>query len=130
MQIMSMVSLGELLDKITILEIKQEQMTDQSKRENVLFELAALTEIKNSLELAQHQAALDALTKALKEVNQQLWNIEDEIRVCEKNKEFGEMFIQLARSVYITNDKRASLKKEINMLVSCAIVEEKSYAPY
>lgn len=117
---------GELIDKITILEIKAERITDAAKLANVRHELAVLEAARRD-----HLPGLPALAEieaALKVVNLALWDVEDEIRVCEAQGEFGERFVELARAVYKTNDRRAALKKEINRLTGAAIVEEKSYA--
>lgn len=119
---------GELIDKITILEIKSERIKDEQKLANVRVELGILSDC-----LAQNiapSAELTSLHKQLREVNEKLWVIEDDIRDCERAKDFGPIFIELARAVYFTNDKRAALKREINLLVSSEIIEEKSYAPY
>jgi hypothetical protein len=121
------VSWGELLDKLTILEIKTERIADDGKRANVSTELALL----RSRWRAEHgNGRVFSLRGALKGVNENLWRIEDEIRECERRKDFGPRFIELARSVYITNDERARLKREINALMGSAITEEKSYAQY
>lgn len=121
------VSWGELLDKLTILEIKTERIADDDKRANVSTELALL----RSRWSADHgNGRVFGLTSALKGVNETLWRIEDEIRECERRKDFGPRFIELARSVYITNDERARLKRAINALMGSAITEEKSYAQY
>jgi Flp pilus assembly protein TadD len=119
---------GELLDKITILEIKRSRTTDEKKLRNIRVELGALLTVqarglKQSRKL--HQLAAD-----LKAVNEDLWQIEDDIRLQEKAQDFGDRFIELARSVYHKNDKRASIKKQVNELLGSAIVEEKSYQPY
>lgn len=119
---------GELIDKITILDIKSERMDDPDKLKNVRHELAIL---KSTLEEALSASAeLDALTARLKEVNEQLWEIEDDIRICEGAKDFGPKFVELARAVYVTNDERARLKRQVNELLGSDIVEEKSYQPY
>lgn len=120
------VSAGELVDKITILEIKQERIGDEIKRANVARELALLTDVLKSL---PPSSALEELTKKLKSVNQQLWDIEDEIRRCERAADFGSQFIKLARSVYQFNDRRSEIKRQINELLRSAIVEEKWYPP-
>jgi hypothetical protein len=122
------VSWGELIDKITILELKSERLSDRAKLENVRRELAMLTAIVDK-EHADH-AALKALTTKLREVNAALWVIEDDIRDCERAKDFGPEFIRLARAVYVTNDQRANIKREINTLLDSELVEEKSYAAY
>jgi len=119
---------GELIDKITILEIKSERLAARDKLANVRAELAALTRARDAAIAAS--PALDQLTAALKQVNQALWRIEDEIRDCERAADFGPRFISLARAVYRTNDERAALKRRINDLLDADIVEEKSYAAY
>jgi len=121
-------SAGELVDKLTILEIKLERLSDPGKLENVRVEWEALDEVRTSGLDASDE--LSGLTAALKSVNEKLWVIEDDIRECERSKDFGERFVELARSVYITNDERARLKREINDLLGSRIVEEKSYAAY
>jgi len=115
------VSVGEVLDKISILEIKSERITDTSKLKNIRTELAHL------LVVAEAHRHL-ALESELKEVNEALWDIEDRIRVKEHLQEFDSEFIELARSVYVTNDRRANIKREINIAVGSTLVEEKSYA--
>ena len=119
------ISIGELVDKITILEIKKIKLQN-SKLENVLKELSFLRKL---MEKYQIEIADDLFTQ-LKEINLTLWNIEDQIRIKEKNKEFDNIFIELARSVYFKNDKRAEIKKRINQLSNSEITEEKSYAEY
>jgi len=119
------VSWGELLDKITILQIKQERLRDDAKRINVTVELTALTAVAGT---GMAQAA--ALLAALKKVNEALWDIEDRIRDKERDAAFDAEFIALARAVYVTNDKRADLKRDINRLLGSALMEEKSYSPY
>ena len=115
------VSVGEAIDKITILEIKAERITDPAKLQNVKTELNALRPIEAEYsEVAFYK-------KRLKAINESLWDIEDAIRVRERDQSFGEEFIDLARSVYFTNDKRAEIKKQINTVVGSEIVEEKSY---
>ncbi len=119
---------GELIDKITILDIKSERIDDPDKLKNVRHELAILkTTQEDSMPSSPE---LDELTAGLKAVNEKLWVIEDDIRLCEGAKDFGEKFIELARAVYVTNDERARLKREVNELLGSAIVEEKSYKPY
>ena len=119
------ISIGELVDKITILEIKKNKLQN-SKLENVLKELSFLRKL-----MEKHQIEItDDLFTQLKEINLTLWNIEDQIRIKEKNKEFDNIFIELARSVYFTNDKRSEIKKRINRLSNSEITEEKSYAEY
>ena len=123
--ILAPVSLGELIDKITILEIKQIHMTG-IKLKNVDKELKLL---KNILQDTNLEIDIDLINN-LKEVNKSLWEIEDNIRIKESNKEFDKEFIELARSVYKENDKRASIKKEINQKYNSDLVEEKSYNNY
>ena len=119
------ISIGELVDKITILEIKKNKLQN-SKLENVLKELSFLRKL-----MAKHQIEItDNLFTQLKEINLKLWNIEDQIRIKEKNKEFDNIFIELARSVYFTNDKRSEIKKRINRLSNSEITEEKFYSEY
>jgi hypothetical protein len=122
------ISVGELVDKITILEIKRKHIGDAAKRRNVVKELALLTKVLAALKikpsLIKHERA------GLAAANGALWEIEDQIRDCERAKDFGPRFVELARSVYYTNDKRAALKRAINERVGSALVEEKSYADY
>jgi len=119
---------GELIDKITILEIKAERIDDERKRANVTYELATLS---NARELAiETSDQIRELSGLLKAVNEKLWEIEDEIRLCEREEDFGEKFVELARSVYRFNDERAEIKREINTMLGARIVEEKSYADY
>ena len=123
--ILAPVSLGELIDKITILEIKQIHMSG-IKLKNVDNELILLKKILQDKNL---EIDIDLINN-LKEVNNNLWEIEDKIRIKESNQTFDKEFIQLARSVYKENDKRASLKKEINLNYNSELVEEKSYTNY
>ncbi len=118
-------AVGELFDKIAILEIKAERIPDAGKRANVERELALLQDLKRSHGLSR--ACLDRLTTDLKRTNSALWDIEDAIRRCERQGDFGPSFIELARSVYKENDKRSELKREINALFASAIVEEKYF---
>jgi len=119
------ISCGELIDKITILSIKSERITNEDKLQNVRTELASLQE--TSSEYIQDQADITSLQTLLKQINEELWDIEDAIRVKERNQEFDEEFITLARSVYITNDKRCAVKKQIDALLGSYLTEEKSY---
>ena len=119
---------GEMLDKITILEIKLERIEDAAKRANVELEYTMLQKVRGE-KIPESPALADAYGR-LKAVNEALWVIEDDIRQCEADKDFGETFVSLARSVYKQNDKRAALKKGINLLTGSAIVEEKSYKDY
>ena len=123
MIILAPISLGELIDKITILELKLEFLFDPKKLENVHTELKHLTTVLNALTIPDITAERDAL----KLVNRRLWHIENFKRECEKNQSFDDNFIESARQVYLKNDLRASLKKQINELVGSTIVEEKSY---
>jgi len=128
MDIKVSVSFGELIDKITILQIKTEQIADQDKLSNIRHEL-------NTLQSAWEQSGLEisiiqAEINGLKEVNQKLWDIEDAIRLKESKKRFDDEFIELARAVYFTNDRRAALKKQINLKLGSELVEEKSYTDY
>ena len=123
--ILAPISIGELIDKITILEIKQIYMTG-TKLKNINKEMKLL---KNILQDKNLEINID-LIKNLKKINKKLWEIEDNIRIKERNQEFDEEFIKLARSVYIENDKRASIKKEINQKYNSDLVEEKSYKNY
>jgi len=120
------VSNGELVDKLTILEIKLNKITDKSKLINISKEY-------NLLKLAMNSAGLDSESeeyKQLMKVNLLLWNIEDKIRIKESKQEFDDEFISLARSVYFENDKRSEIKKRINLLSGSALIEEKQYVDY
>ena len=119
------VSWGELLDKITILQIKQERLEDEAKRANVVAELTALSAVAGA---AMDQAS--SLLSELKSINEALWEIEDHIRDKERDGEFDARFIELARAVYVTNDRRAAVKRQINQALGSVLVEEKSYRPY
>lgn len=118
------VSNGEIVDKYTILEIKKEKCDDQTKLKNILTELNYLTSIVENLNIPQN------LLDNLKEVNSKLWEVEDLIRLCESKKTFDDQFIELARLVYITNDKRFQIKNEINKITQSLIVEEKILPKY
>ncbi len=122
------ISAGELIDKITILEIKLQNLQDSAKLANVRHEYERLTATLRREILPSETLA--ALTEALKTVNAELWRIEDDIRAQERIQSFGAEFVALARSVYRMNDRRAALKREINALLRSDIVEEKSYAAY
>ncbi|MBK1888188.1 MULTISPECIES: DUF6165 family protein [Marinobacter] len=122
------VSFGEVLDKITILEIKSERIKDEAKVRNVRLELDELS--ATWAEAVKDQDAIAELRKQLKAVNEELWVIEDDIRDEEAKQDFGPKFIELARAVYVTNDKRAALKKDINLALGSRFVEEKSYQDY
>ncbi|MEQ1768892.1 MAG: DUF6165 family protein [Devosia sp.] len=125
MQLMVEVSVGEVIDKVTILELKLQNMSDAAKLANVRTELdtlnGSLQGVADNVELARLKAELFA-------VNAALWVIEDDIRLCEARGDFGPRFVALARSVYVTNDKRATIKKQINLAVGSRLIEEKSYA--
>ena len=127
-KILSEISAGELLDKISILEIKLEKIKDKANQEEINKEYKILKEVQNSsLEVTEK---LKTLLKEIKEVNLNLWNIEDKLRICEKNKDFGQTFIELARGVYLNNDKRSKIKLEINNILDSNIREIKQYANY
>lgn len=121
-------SAGELLDKLTILQIKCERVTKPEKLRNIRHELAVLSAARERSLKATPE--LDALTGQLKEANERLWDIENAIRGCEATRDFGPRFIDLARAVYHTNDRRAALKRQINELAGSLLVEEKEYQPY
>ena len=126
MEIRASISVGELVDKITILEIKLNKIKNSEKLQNIKNELNVLNEYFVKIENDQ----LNQLKNKLKDTNLKLWQIEDDIRVCEKNKDFSSSFINLARSVYITNDERFELKNSINEIYSSVIKEVKSYEGY
>jgi hypothetical protein len=122
------ISPGELLDKITILRIKSQRMSDPQKVRNVRAELDALQETWSSSAFARIDIAADI--EALQTVNERLWAIEDDIRDKERAQAFDAEFIRLARAVYVENDERAAIKKRINVTLGSSIIEEKSYRPY
>lgn len=128
MPILVPVSWGELLDKITILEIKSQRIADPAKLENVARELNALREVVSASGLLPEAA--QPVIDALRGVNESLWDVEDQVRDCERQKVFAERFVELARSVYHHNDRRAALKRELNDLMGSELVEEKSYQAY
>ena len=128
MDINTVISVGEFFDKITILEIKKKKIIDKEKLKNVNYELSELRNIEKTFNLEKFE--LNELIKNLYNVNLELWTIEDEIRILEKSKSFDNEFINLARSVYIKNDLRAKLKKEINIKSKSNLIEEKSYEEY
>lgn len=119
------VSNGEIIDKLTIVQIKLERITDKEKLKNLKKEFDELTKVTSSI-----LGNSDPLYKALYEVNSELWDIEDQIRDLERRKDFGQKFIETARSVYFRNDRRAELKREINIKTSSGLIEEKSYEKY
>ena len=122
------VSWGELIDKITILEIKEQRLTSASAVANVRKELAALVRALAGLDPAS--AALDGLKRELKALNEALWDIENRTRAKEAAKTFDQEFIELTRSVYLNNDKRAGIKRRINELLNSGLIEEKQYTSY
>jgi len=127
-KILSEISPGELLDKISILEIKIEKITNKKNLEEVKKEYKILKKTQDSS--IDFTDKIKHLFNAIKKINIILWNIEDKIRICEKNNDFGEKFISLARNVYINNDKRASIKSEINILLGSNTKEIKQYTDY
>ena len=122
------VSWGDLIDKITILEIKRARLGDKAQRANVETEYAILRQARDATMPPGVDIAAD--TRALLEVNKALWDIEDDIRICERAQDFGPGFIELARAVYITNDRRAAIKRRLNEALGSGLVEEKSYINY
>lgn len=126
--IMVEIAPGELIDKITILELKREHTTEPAKLANIEYELRVLQE---TFDNAIHRSReLDRLGAELKKVNASIWRVEDEIRDCERRQDFSAKFIQLARSVYHENDQRAAIKRQINVLLRSQIIEEKLYTEY
>lgn len=123
------VSNGELLDKLTILELKLSNISDLKKLTNIQKEHDELNPLAGQL-FDSYGEELKNLYKQLAEINSELWTIEDDIRECERNKDFGSDFVSLARAVYFTNDKRSDVKKAINLLTDSGFVEEKSYEDY
>jgi predicted nucleic acid-binding Zn-ribbon protein len=126
MEVRASISVGELIDKITILEIKLEKIKDSKKLKNIENELDILNEHFKKIENDE----LSKLKNNLKNTNLKLWQIEDDIRLCEKNQDFSSNFVDLARSVYITNDERFEFKNSINEIFSSEIKEVKSYEEY
>ena len=127
-KILSEISAGELLDKISILEIKLEKVKDKTNLEEINKEYKILKEVQDSnIETTEK---LKALFNDVKEINLNLWDIEDRLRICEKNKDFGQNFIKLARQVYLNNDKRSKIKSEINKILGSNIKEIKQYVNY
>jgi len=123
------VSNGELLDKLTILELKMSNISDDKKLINVKKEFNELNPLAKLL-FEKFKDELLIKYKELALINSKLWRIEDDIRECEKNKNFSEKFVELARAVYFTNDKRSDVKKQINILTGSGFIEEKSYEDY
>ena len=128
MTLLTPVSPGEVIDKITILQIKYEKINNKNKLKNIKNELNLLLPLINEKKYETFE--IQNLMKNLKKINHDLWDIEDNIREKEKFKEFDDEFIKLARSIYKTNDKRAEIKKKINLLTKSDIIEEKSYKKY
>ena len=128
MKLRIQISPGELIDRLTILQIKAAALTDEAKLRNVRHELSLLCRVRHQAVPASRE--LSALERRLGEVNQKLWHVEDGIREREAAADFGEEFIRLARAVYFTNDQRCELKRRINDLLDSEIVEEKGYQPY
>ena len=127
-KILSEISAGELLDKISILEIKLEKIKDKNSQEEIIKEYNMLKETQNSS--IEFTDKIQELFESIKETNLKLWKIEDKIRICEKNKDYGKNFIELARGVYFTNDKRSKIKSEINKILGSNIKEMKQYVKY
>ena len=127
-KILTEISPGELLDKISILEIKLIKIKDKKKLQKINKEYKSLLNSKNNT--IKNRRSLDGLILKIKEVNLKLWEIEDKIRICEKNKDFGDNFIQLARDVYLNNDKRSIIKFSINKLLRSNLIEVKEYVNY
>ncbi|OHE58525.1 MAG: hypothetical protein A2X71_02330 [Thiobacillus sp. GWE1_62_9] len=128
MSILIEVSYGELIDKITILEIKVERIDDPDKVRNVSNELVILKDALATY--VPPDPKVDELADQLRSINGHLWDVEDRLRKKEHEKKFDDEFIELARSVYFTNDHRAKIKRELNELLRSSVVEEKSYQPY
>ena len=122
------ISIGEFFDKITILEIKKERINNADKLVNINKELDGLNELLNQLSFSREDVAGEV--SELKKINETLWVIEDDIREKESQKAFDERFIELARAVYVTNDKRSEIKRDINLKLGSDFVEEKSYEEY
>ena len=127
-KILSEISVGELLDKMSILEIKLEKIKNEESRKKIDQEYQMLKELqKSKIEMTDE---IETLFKDIKKVNSNLWNIEDKIRICEKNKDFSQDFIELARSVYFNNDKRSKIKSKMNKISGSNIKEIKQYVNY
>ena len=129
MKVLAEISVGELFDKITILNIKTVKIEDKQKLKNILKELNTLNEQATKIDISDKHS-LDDQVKKLQSINEELWDIENFKRECEANKDFGEKFIKLSRDVHFKNDIRAEIKKEINLLSNSIIVEEKEYSKY
>ena len=129
-KILSEISAGELLDKISILEIKIDKIKNKNSQEEINKEYKLLKAAQNSNINIETNEKIQKLFEEIKKVNLRLWGIEDKIRICEKNKDFGKEFIELARAVYSTNDARSKIKSEINELLDSNIKEVKQYVDY
>ena len=129
MKILAEISVGELFDKITILNIKSKKVNDPIKLKNIKIELEALMEQSNNI-IIDNKESLNDYVQKLQIINEELWDIENIKRECEANKDFGEKFIKVSRDVHFKNDTRASIKKEINLLSGSKIREEKEYSKY
>jgi len=129
MNILAEIYVGELFDKITILNIKTKKISDNDKLRNIHTELKTLNDQSKKITVSDAQALNDLVLK-LQQINEDLWDIENFKRECEAKKDFGESFIKLSRDVHFKNDKRAIIKKEINLLSNSQIVEEKEYSKY
>ena len=127
-KILTEISAGELLDKMSILEIKLEKIADKNSQKELKKEYKILKDNQNSI--IKMEGKINDLFRLLKNVNLKLWNIEDNLRICEKNKNFGKEFTDLARKVYLNNDKRSKIKSDINKALDSNIVEIKQYASY
>ena len=130
-KILAPISTGELIDKITILEIKIEKIQDNNKQKFIKHELESLNKLLADINFSEDQKkTINSLKEELNTANRKWWKIEDDIRQLESIKKFNEEFIELARNVYLTNDKRASLKQKLNQITNSDIVEVKSYKKY
>ena len=129
MKILAEISVGELFDKITILNIKTKKIHDSEKLNNIKKELGFLNHQALSINV-KDQALLNHNIEKLQLINEELWDIENNKRECEANKDFGEKFIELSRDVHFKNDIRAKIKKEINLLTDSSVIEEKEYSSY
>jgi len=129
MKILAEISVGELFDKITILNIKTKKISDNDKLQNIQTELKILEVQSKKIDISDINS-LNELVSQLQQINEDLWDIENQKRECEAKKDFGEIFIKLSRDVHFKNDIRAQIKKEINLLSNSQIVEEKEYSRY